>query len=176
MAAGASVIQPLSAKSSCSSAAGDCAMVHRLIGVAGLVLLWAGFVNAQTASQDRRAVDEGCAGTAAEGGEHGGKRAAAGRTGCEEHGSRNQKAQELDTIAGVIKDELKKQEAILAKLDMLMQNSRSSWPAAGILDAIVHQDAAGRDVLQLSPDGAERRVSGGCAKSRASRPCRLTAK
>jgi hypothetical protein len=134
-----------------SSAVGDVAMVHRLIGVTGLVLLWAGFASAQTPAKsaeqltkDVLELQQKVANTAEN------VRLLAEQV-VKNTEADTTSSKEIERLAGVISDELKKQEAILAKLDVLMQQQQEQLARQqAILDAIVHKDTAGRDVLQLS--------------------------
>ncbi len=127
-------------------------MVHRMIGVAGLVLLCAGFVSAEppaakTAEQLTKDVLElqQKVANAAEN-----ERLLAEQV-VKNTEAETKNAQDLTRIAGEIKDELKKQEAILTRLDTLMEKHREQLSRQqDILDAIARKDAAGRDVLQLS--------------------------
>ena len=126
-------------------------MVHRLIGVTGLVLLWAGFANAQTPAKtaeqltkDVLELQQKVANTAEN------VRLLAEQV-VKNTEADTTSSKEIERLAGVISDELKKQEAILAKLDVLMQQQQEQLARQqAILDAIVHKDASGRDVLQLS--------------------------
>ena len=126
-------------------------MVHRMIGVAGLVLLCAGFVSAEppakTAEQlskDVLELQQKVANTAEN------VRLLAEQV-VKNTESEAKNSQDLARIAGEIKDELKKQESLLTKLDVLMQQQQEQLSRQQtILDAIARQDASGRDVLQLS--------------------------
>lgn len=126
-------------------------MVHRLIGVAGLMLLSAGFVRAEpptkTAEQltkDVAELQQKVANTAEN------VRLLAEQV-VKNTEADTKNAQDLERIATEIKEELKKQSSILTRLDALMQQHQDQLNRQqAILDSIVRKDAAGRDVLQLS--------------------------
>lgn len=126
-------------------------MVHRLIGVAGLVFLYAGFVQAETPAKtaeqltkDVLELQQKVANTAEN------VRLMAEQV-VKNTEADTKIAQDLERVAAEIKAELKKQESILTRLDTLMQQQQEQLSRQqAILDAIVRKDAAGRDVLQLS--------------------------
>lgn len=126
-------------------------MVHRWISVAGLVLLGAGFASAQTPAKtaeqltkDVLELQQKMANTAEN------VRLLAEQV-VKNTEAETKNSQETERLAGVIRDELKKHESILARLEALVQQQQDQLARQqAVLDAIARKDAAGRDVLQLS--------------------------